>query len=95
MGLPVHWVTRIPIYDPPHRFVDVQEKGPYKKWRHEHTFEAIDGQTLMKDRVRYELPVGILGDVVHVLIVKRQLCDIFDYRARKIRELFARKSTVA
>src|SRR6266567_4321787 len=37
-GIPIHWRTRIEAVDPPHRFIDVQDKGPYKFWRHTHTF---------------------------------------------------------
>jgi ligand-binding SRPBCC domain-containing protein len=88
MGVPVKWVTQIPIYEPPNRFVDIQEKGPYRSWRHEHTFEDHDGQTLMRDRVQYELSFGILGRATHALVVSRQLRDIFDYRRRKIRKMF-------
>ena len=43
----------------------------------------------MRDRVRYELPFGILGSIVHRLIVRRQLERIFDYRTRRIREMYA------
>jgi hypothetical protein len=43
----------------------------------------------MLDVVRYELPFGILGDVVHGLIVRRQLEHIFEYRARRIVRLVA------
>jgi ligand-binding SRPBCC domain-containing protein len=90
MGVPIRWITVIPVYEPPHRFVDVQEKGPYRRWRHEHTFEERGGQTLVRDRVQYELPFGILGRAVHALVVSRQLRDIFDYRGRKIRRMFSR-----
>lgn len=88
-GIPVKWVTRIPVFDPPHRFVDIQERGPYRSWRHEHTFEEREGLTLMCDRVQYEMPFGLIGDVVQRLIVARQLQDIFDYRNRKIRRIFS------
>jgi ligand-binding SRPBCC domain-containing protein len=88
-GIPVRWVTRISVFDPPHHFVDIQEQGPYRSWRHEHTFEELDGQTLMRDRVEYEMPFGLIGDIVQRLIVARQLREIFDYRTRKIGRLFA------
>jgi len=89
LGVSLHWITRIKEYDPPDRFVDIQTKGPYKVWRHEHTFEETASGTIMRDFVRYQLPFGILGDVVHWLIVRRQLRRIFDYRARRIAKLFA------
>lgn len=52
-GLPIHWRTLITAWDPPHRFVDCQIKGPYRIWHHEHTFEARGEHTLCRDRVTY------------------------------------------
>ncbi len=88
-GLPLKWVSLIEEYDPPRGFTDVQAKGPYRLWRHTHSFEDLGEQTLMRDRVQYELPFGILGSLAHRLVVARQLKRIFDYRARRIRKLFA------
>jgi ligand-binding SRPBCC domain-containing protein len=49
-GVPVSWLTEITDWDPPHRFVDEQLKGPYARWHHTHTFETTgDGATLMRD----------------------------------------------
>jgi hypothetical protein len=94
-GVPLRWETLIEGYDPPHGFVDRQVKGPYKLWRHEHTFVAAPGGTLMRDHVQYELPFGILGVVTHRLIVARQLRRIFDYRGREIRKHFAKTGAVS
>jgi ligand-binding SRPBCC domain-containing protein len=84
----IRWVTLITDYEAPALFADVQLKGPYKAWRHTHIFVDLGNETLMRDRVQYELPFGILGTITHRLIVARQLKRIFDYRARKIRKLF-------
>jgi ligand-binding SRPBCC domain-containing protein len=89
-GLPVRWRTAIEEWDPPVRFVDVQEKGPYALWRHTHTFDETPDGTRMRDRVEYALPFGPLGALAHRLFVSRQLNDIFAFRARIVRELFAR-----
>jgi hypothetical protein len=88
LGL-MKWVTVISDYQPPRYFADEQQAGPYKYWRHVHTFDEVDGGTQMRDRVQYELPFGILGAVTHRLIVARQLNGIFDYRNRQIRKIFA------
>ncbi len=87
-GLPLRWLTEIEKWDPPHEFIDVQKKGPYKLWHHTHRFREENGGTSIEDTVRYALPFGVLGQVVHRLMVERDVQQIFAYRERVIRELF-------
>jgi ligand-binding SRPBCC domain-containing protein len=79
--VPVRWRTRIEVWEPPRRFVDVQVRGPYSLWEHTHTFEE-DGPeaTIIRDRVRYSIPFGPLGELAERLLVRRDLREIFDYR---------------
>ena len=86
-GIPVRWRTRIELVEPPARFVDVQLAGPYRHWRHEHSFAEIPGGTLIADAVDYELPFGPLGTLTHAVIVRRTLARIFDYRRARVAEL--------
>ena len=87
-GVPALWRTEIAEWDPPHRFVDRQLKGPYKLWHHTHTFsENGEGGTLMVDEVRYEVPLGLLGDVVHTLFVQKDVVNIFRFRNAEIPRL--------
>ena len=54
--------------------MDVQLSGPYRLWHHTHDFEPLaDGGTLMRDTVRYALPLGPLGALAHRLLVRRDL----------------------
>lgn len=83
-GVPVRWRTRIEVWEPPERFVDVQLRGPYALWEHTHTFERDgDDAVVIGDRVRYALPFGALGDLLHGF-VRRDLERIFDHRARVV-----------
>lgn len=91
-GIPLTWVTCIAVAEAPHRFVDVQLRGPYKHWWHEHTFVPKDGGVLMKDRVEYELPLGPLGDLMHRWVVRERLRRIFDHRRRALERIFRRSS---
>lgn len=84
-GVPLRWRTRIEVWDPPECFVDVQVRGPYRLWHHTHRFEAREGGTLCRDRVRY-WPRG--GAWVNWLFVRRDVERIFAYRARVLRECF-------
>jgi ligand-binding SRPBCC domain-containing protein len=87
-GLPIRWLTIIDEWDPPNVFVDVQAKGPYKLWHHTHRFRSENGGTWIEDHVRYSLPFGVLGGIVHSLMVRRDVKAIFRYREQKIREIF-------
>lgn len=87
-GIAMKWRTVISGVDSPRMFIDFQEKGPYTLWEHTHTFETVPGGVLMKDIVRYALPMGFLGDIMHGLVVKKKLNDIFNFRAAKLKELF-------
>jgi ligand-binding SRPBCC domain-containing protein len=79
--VPVRWRTRIEVWEPPRRFVDVQVRGPYALWEHTHTFEEDGpGATIIRDRVRYSIPFGPLGELANRLLVRRDLARIFDYR---------------
>jgi ligand-binding SRPBCC domain-containing protein len=79
-GIPIRWLTRIAVWEPPVRFVDVQIRGPYRLWHHTHAFEPDGDGTLMRDRVRYALPLGPLGELAHVALVRRDLDRIFTFR---------------
>jgi ligand-binding SRPBCC domain-containing protein len=89
LGLPLQWRTQIETWEPPLRFTDTQLTGPYKLWHHTHEFLAVEDGTLMADRVRYQMPAGPLGRIVHALWTERTLTRIFDYRFQKIEELLA------
>jgi ligand-binding SRPBCC domain-containing protein len=87
---PIHWITEIREWEPPHRFVDFQAQGPYAQWEHTHTFEPVPGGTRLEDRIRYAIPYGPLGTLAHVAFVRRDLQRIFDYRRDAIAELISR-----
>lgn len=85
-GVPVRWRARISVWQPPHRFVDEQIRGPYRRWVHEHLFEPRDGGTVARDEVRYVAP---LDCIVHSLFVRRDIEQIFQFRAEVLRERFS------
>jgi ligand-binding SRPBCC domain-containing protein len=76
-GVPMHWRTKITEWEPSERFVDEQLVGPYRFWRHEHTFADVDGGTLVRDHVDYAVPGGRL---IHWLVVRSDVAKIFEYR---------------
>jgi ligand-binding SRPBCC domain-containing protein len=88
-GTRLRWLTRIEAFEAPHGFVDAQLRGPYRVWHHTHIFEPVGGGTRVRDRVRYALPLGPLGELAHPLLVRRDLGCVFDFRRDAIAAAFA------
>ena len=85
-GIPMRWQSEITEWEPPHRFVDEQRRGPYRQWIHEHTFTPQDGGTLAVDIVQY----AVLGGVtIQRLFVAPELRRIFDYRNATLENYFS------
>ena len=89
----VRWVARVVEHRPPHavvfgeeaRFVDEQESGPFKSWRHEHDFERIDDKTTrVTDRVTYRAPFGPIGWLANWMI-RPKIRSMFRYRQEHLK----------
>jgi ligand-binding SRPBCC domain-containing protein len=89
-GIPMRWTSEITDWNPPHRFIDDQLRGPYALWHHEHEFVAEDGGTRILDHVKYALPFGIFGRLAHRLMTRRDVEAIFEYRRRRLTELLGK-----
>lgn len=88
LGIPLHWQTEICQVKKDVSFTDRQVKGPYKIWEHTHTFIEMSDGIIMKDEVNYQLPFGVIGDIMHSLVVKNKIKHIFDYRRQVLHKLF-------
>ena len=88
LGIPMKWVTEITHVDNKKYFVDEQRFGPYSLWHHKHFIKEIPGGVEMEDIVDYKVPMGILGQLVHPFLVKPKLNEIFEFRRKKLIELF-------
>jgi ligand-binding SRPBCC domain-containing protein len=72
--------SKVTELERPVRFVDEQVRGPFRRFRHEHVFEARRSGTLMTDRISFQAPVvgvgwaverALLGGYVKTLIKER------------------------
>lgn len=87
LNIPLKWVTEITHINKPYFFVDEQRFGPYKFWHHKHFFEELDdGTVMMTDEVHYILNFHILN-----LFIAKKLRAIFDYRYKKVEEIFNKR----
>ena len=83
-GVPIPWQTKIEIWEPGVRFVDVQVAGPYLWWRHEHRFEASGNGTRVIDHVEYVPRARALSGRV----VRRDVERIFAFRQVALTKVF-------
>jgi len=83
--IPIYWKSRIIKYKKNESFCDKQIFGPYLHWEHTHIFTSDKKNTIIEDVVNYKL---LFGNIIHKLFVKKDLKNIFEYRYKKIEELF-------
>lgn len=90
LGIKMRWVTEITHVKDLEYFVDEQRAGPYRLWHHQHHIKSIDGGVLMTDIVHYQPPFGFIGNLANAIVIRRQLKEIFDFRTKKLEELFGK-----
>lgn len=88
LNISMSWMTEITQVKDQQFFIDEQRVGPYKIWHHQHHFKSIEGGVEMTDIVNYVVPMGFLGRLVEPFLVRGKLKEIFNYREKKMEELF-------
>ncbi len=88
LNISVDWVTEITHIKDQTFFVDEQREGPYKIWHHEHHFKQHNNGVLMTDKLYYDIGKGFIGSIAGALFVHKKVKHIFDFRYKKIDELF-------
>ena len=89
--IPLKWVTRIIQVEKHSSFTDIQEKGPYKYWKHFHEFVPNENGVIIRDTIDYELPFRLLGQIANNVFVRKKLENIFNYRYQILEKHFNQK----
>ena len=77
-------MTAMNFYD---YFVDEMEEGQFKSFKHEHFFEEKNGVTTMTDKMRYETPFSIFGQLFDFLFLKKHLTNFLLERNRVLKNI--------
>lgn len=87
----LRWHLEHRDYEYGRSFTDVQVRGPFRSWRHVHRM-IPDGPSrcVLEDAIEFELPFGLLGDLIGRLIVERKLATLFAFRHEVTRRAFER-----
>ena len=87
-GIPLRWQTEITEWNPPHFFLDEQRRGPYRLWRHTHTFDETKNGVVVGDSVEY----AVWGNgLINRLFVRPDIEKIFAYRSEQLDAIFRHK----
>jgi len=91
--LRAQWIARITEFEWNHHFADVQQKGPFKRWRHRHEFlperrNGFDG-TVVGDVIEYEVGYGPLGALANWLFIEREMRRTFAHRQKVLPKLLS------
>ncbi len=80
-------------YEPGHMFADRMLEGPFASWLHRHIVTpAGPSQSVLRDDIEYELPLGWLGRVFGGAFAHRTLERMFEFRHRVTREACEREA---
>jgi ligand-binding SRPBCC domain-containing protein len=91
----LNWMTEITHVAEGKYFIDEQRFGPYQFWHHQHHFRSVTGGTIMNDILTYGLPLGPIGQLANSIFVRKKVIEIFDFRERKVTELFGAYTTAS
>jgi ligand-binding SRPBCC domain-containing protein len=80
------FTSKITAFDRPRHFQDAMQRGAFRSFVHDHTFEARNGSTLMTDILAFSAPLGILGRIAETLVLRRYLTRLLEARAKIIKE---------
>jgi ligand-binding SRPBCC domain-containing protein len=85
---PTTWITEITHVNEPVFFVDEMRYGPFRFWHHEHRFVDVANGVEMQDTVDYALKFGLLGQILHNMVIGAKLIEIFDFRQAALEKTF-------
>lgn len=76
----IEWLAVHTGYEKDHFFDDIQQRGPFRVWRHRHEFTSENGGTRLTDRIEFSLPLAPVSDWLLAWLVSFQLRRMFTYR---------------
>lgn len=84
-GIRFRLSARITAFDPPVYFRDEMTRGPFKSFAHDHRFTPSPEGTIMRDVLRFEAPLGLLGRLAESFLLQTHMEAILRCRAQALR----------
>jgi ligand-binding SRPBCC domain-containing protein len=87
LGVWQRLTSRITAYDRPHHLRDSMVRGAFRRFDHDHRFEAAPGGTLLRDRFDYDAPLGPLGRLAEAAFLTAYMRRFLDGRNAVIKRV--------
>ena len=91
-GITIRWTASITAWNPSEQFTDIQKKGPFKMWSHQHSFKSLGKGTLVQDTISYIPPFGILINFLIGWKIQKDIQRIFKYRKKALLKALKKNS---
>jgi len=79
--------VRVTEFERPTLLVDEMTEGNFRSFKHIHEFVTVRSGTLMRDRLIWTSPFGIVGRIVDQLLLKRHLRELVTKRNLRLKQL--------
>ena len=86
-GMMLQHTSKITQYEPPAFFQDVMTAGAFKSFEHNHRFQELEGETVMRDELRFSAPLGALGLMVERLVLRDYLTRFLLERNKFVKQI--------
>jgi uncharacterized protein (TIGR01777 family) len=76
------------------RHTEFEENGPFAAWEHRHRFTPTEsGHCVLEEEVKWEPPLGALGELMGGGVAQRELRRLFDFRHARLANDLARHAS--
>ncbi|WP_322796516.1 SRPBCC family protein [Tepidiforma sp.] len=89
----VDWHARITRVEEGRLIEDTHERGPFRRWRHQHRFSSEGSGARLTDVVAFRLLPTPVGEFLEWLLVRPALAGMFAYRHRQTRKALEQART--
>jgi ligand-binding SRPBCC domain-containing protein len=87
-GVRQRLTSEITAMDAPNYFQDTMVSGAFKSMQHDHYFRALEGGgTEMRDVFCFAAPLGVLGRLAEVLVLRRYMAALLHERNEVIKRV--------
>ena len=93
-GFTQQLTSEITVLNKPFYFEDRMIKGAFKRMRHEHGFEELNGMTIMTDKFEYEVPYGIFGMLFDEIVLKTYMTKFISERNKLLKSIAESRSAL-